>query len=241
MTTEECHRGGRGSLPRSPRWLIARHRRPKVTVYEWVAKGPKVCMYRSHHDAQVQVPNGLMGALYIGKLNLPAGTHVDKDVTMVLNDAGTIGLSLNGRSFPATTAYTMKLGQTMLVNYFNEGLQIHPMHLHAPHGLVIAKDGVELKQPYYSDTIDVAPGERWSVLYTFTNPGVWGWHCHILSPRGDATRLPIHGDRGDREVAARARARRPRPAVRGDRRRLVTAAVGASTHREGAEAVARAV
>ena len=35
-------------------------------TYEWVAKGPKVCMYHSHHDAQVQVPNGLVGALYIG-------------------------------------------------------------------------------------------------------------------------------------------------------------------------------
>ena len=31
---------------------------------------------------------------------LPAGTSVDQEVTMVLNDAGTIGLSLNGRSFP---------------------------------------------------------------------------------------------------------------------------------------------
>ena len=79
-------------------------------TYEWVAKGPKVCMYHSHHDAQVQVPNGLVGALYIGQLNLPAGTKVDHEVTMVLNDAGTIGLSLNGRSFPATQGYVVKAG-----------------------------------------------------------------------------------------------------------------------------------
>jgi FtsP/CotA-like multicopper oxidase with cupredoxin domain len=150
-------------------------------TYEWIATGPKVCMYHSHHNAQVQVPNGLLGALYIGQLDLPAGTRVDQEVTMVLNDAGTIGLSLNGRSFPATTGYVVKKGQTMLVHYFNEGLQIHPMHLHQPHGLVIAKDGVELEQPYYSDTINVAPGERFSVLYTFESPGVWAWHCHILT------------------------------------------------------------
>jgi len=150
-------------------------------TYEWVATGPKVCMYHSHHNAQVQVPNGLLGALYIGDLDLPAGTSVDQEVTMVLNDAGTIGLSLNGRSFPATTGYVIGRGETMLVHYFNEGLQIHPMHLHQPHGLVVAKDGVELAQPYYSDTINVAPGERFSVLYTFENPGVWAWHCHILT------------------------------------------------------------
>jgi uncharacterized cupredoxin-like copper-binding protein len=150
-------------------------------TYEWVAKGPKVCMYHSHHDAQVQVPNGLVGALYIGQLNLPSGTKVDHEVTMVLNDAGTIGLSLNGRSFPATQGYVVKQGETMLVHYFNEGLQVHPMHLHQPHGLVVAKDGVELEQPYLSDTVLVAPGERWSVLYTFTEKGVWAWHCHILT------------------------------------------------------------
>jgi uncharacterized cupredoxin-like copper-binding protein len=150
-------------------------------TYEWVATGPKVCMYHSHHNAQVQVPNGLLGALYIGELDLPSGTQVDQEVTMVLNDAGTIGLSLNGRSFPATTGYVIGQGETMLVHYFNEGLQIHPMHLHQPHGLVVAKDGVELTQPYYSDTINVAPGERFSVLYTFENPGVWAWHCHILT------------------------------------------------------------
>ena len=69
----------------------------------------------------------------------------------------------------------------MLVHYFNEGLQVHPMHLHQPHGLVVAKDGVELEQPYLSDTVLVAPGERWSVLYTFTEKGVWAWHCHILT------------------------------------------------------------
>ena len=27
----------------------------------------------------------------------------------------------------------------------------------------------------------MAPGERFSVLYTFENPGVWAWHCHILT------------------------------------------------------------
>ncbi len=150
-------------------------------TYEWVAKGPKVCMYHSHHNAQVQVPNGLVGALYIGDLTLPAGTQVDREVTMVLNDAGTIGLSLNGRSFPATQGYVVKRGETMLVHYFNEGMQVHPMHLHQPHGLVVAKDGVELPQPFLSDTISVAPGERWSVLYTFEEPGVWAWHCHILT------------------------------------------------------------
>ncbi|HEX9259627.1 MAG TPA: multicopper oxidase domain-containing protein [Acidimicrobiales bacterium] len=159
--------------------------RPGETfTYEWTvpAEGtPSVCMYHSHHNAQVQVPNGLVGAMYVGRLPLPEGKKADQEVTMVLNDAGTIGLSLNGRSFPGTTGYVAKKGTSMLVHYYNEGLQIHPMHLHQPHGLVVAKDGVPLPQPFLSDTVSVAPGERWSVLYEFTEPGVWAWHCHILT------------------------------------------------------------
>ncbi|MFM8002559.1 MAG: multicopper oxidase domain-containing protein, partial [Actinomycetota bacterium] len=35
-------------------------------AYEFEAKEPAVGMYHSHHNAQVQVPNGLAGALLIG-------------------------------------------------------------------------------------------------------------------------------------------------------------------------------
>jgi FtsP/CotA-like multicopper oxidase with cupredoxin domain len=106
---------------------------------------------------------------------------VKQTINMVLNDAGTLGLSLNGKSFPATEPYSLRVGESILVHYFNEGLTAHPMHLHQPTGWVIAKDGVPLAEPFPSDTINVAPGERWTVVYTATDPGVWAWHCHILN------------------------------------------------------------
>ena len=43
------------------------------------------------------------------------------------------------------------------------------------------EDGVPLDEPMPSDTINVAPGERFTVLYNFAQPGVWAWHCHILN------------------------------------------------------------
>jgi FtsP/CotA-like multicopper oxidase with cupredoxin domain len=105
----------------------------------------------------------------------------EQEVMMVLNDAGTIGLSLNGKSFPATSPYSLKVGESMVVHYFNEGLMTHPMHMHQPSGLVVARDGAVLDSPYFADTINVAPGERWTVVYTAQDPGVWAWHCHILT------------------------------------------------------------
>jgi len=156
-------------------------------TYEFVAKGPAVGIYHSHHDAQVQVPNGLFGAFTIGDMPIPQElidkgyTQVDKSMNMVLNDAGTIGLSLNGKSFPGTEPTTLGVGQVLEVNYLNEGLQAHPMHLHQPVGWIIAKDGVPLDHPLPGDTINIAPGERYTVLYKAVEPGVWAWHCHILN------------------------------------------------------------
>ena len=160
--------------------------------YEFTALEASVGMYHSHHNAQVQVPNGLAGALIIGDWKemgmKAAGSKVsdtdgkaEQEVMMVLNDAGTIGLSLNGKSFPATAPYSLKVGETMVVHYFNEGLLTHPMHMHQPSGLVVARDGKLLAAPYFADTINIAPGERWTVVYTAQDPGVWAWHCHILT------------------------------------------------------------
>jgi manganese oxidase len=158
--------------------------------YEFTAKKPAYGMYHSHHHAEHQVPDGLLGVFQIGNAPVPAGTPaVTQEIPMVLNDAGAIGLSLNGKSFPATAPVMAKVGETVEITYYNEGLQIHPMHLHGIPQQVIAKDGIPLAQPYSADTISVAPGERYTVLvrptaeHLATNggPGVWAYHCHILN------------------------------------------------------------
>jgi uncharacterized cupredoxin-like copper-binding protein len=161
-------------------------------TYEWTATEPSVGMYHSHHNAQVQVPNGLAGAILIGDWKSmamaaaggrtnDANNVAEQEVVMVLNDSGTIGLSLNGKSFPATSPYSLEIGESMVVHYYNEGNMTHPMHLHQPSGLVVAKDGKVLESPFWADTLNVAPGERWTVVYTPKDAGVWAWHCHILT------------------------------------------------------------
>jgi len=161
-------------------------------VYEFTAAKPAIGMYHAHHHAQMQVPNGLFGVFIIGEtplpygevisgIEIPEGLEIAQEIPMVLNDAGVIGLSLNGKSFPATEPYVGKVGDWVVVHYYNEGLQIHPMHQHQFPQLVFAKDGIPLDHPYWADTVNVAPGERYSVLYQLSDPGVWVWHCHILT------------------------------------------------------------
>ena len=121
--------------------------------------------------------SGLLGAFVVHD---PADPPVAVDYTMVLND-GPLGFTINGKGFPATEPIVARLGDTVRVRYLNEGLQIHPMHLHGIAQEVIAKDGYPLPQPYTADTIMVAPGERLDVLVRATEPGTWAFHCHILN------------------------------------------------------------
>ena len=156
-------------------------------VYEFEALEPAVGIYHSHNGAS-QVLDGLFGTFTVGQMQTPDvlldqgfKATPDQTIEMTLNDAGVIGLSLNGKSFPATQAYSGTVGDTVMVHYQNEGLMAHPMHLHQPLGWIIAKDGRELLVPIPGDTINIAPGERYTVLLKLTDPGVWAWHCHILT------------------------------------------------------------
>ncbi len=161
-------------------------------TYEFTTPRVAVAMYHAHHHGQMQVPNGLFGVFITGDLPLPTGKtiggvklpneiKISQRIPMVLNDAGVIGLSLNGKGFPATQPYTSKVGDWIMVDYFNEGLQVHPMHQHRFFQLVIAKDGIPLDAPYWVDTLNVAPGERYTVIMQTDAKGVWVWHCHILT------------------------------------------------------------
>jgi len=157
-------------------------------TYSFTAQAtPAVGMYHSHHNAVTQVPNGLAGTFLVGHLPVPAGVTVAQEQIMMVNDAGTIGLAINGKSFPATTPVAAAKDDWIQVHYLNEGLMAHPMHLHGVGQLVIAKDGFPLPQPYEADTINVAPGERYTVLVHATEVGTWAWHCHILTHAEGAT------------------------------------------------------
>jgi FtsP/CotA-like multicopper oxidase with cupredoxin domain len=122
----------------------------------------------------------MFGAFIIEPQDKSREPQVDGDYTMVLNDSG-LGYTINGKSFPYTQPIIAKLGQRIRVRFMNEGLMIHPMHLHGMPKLVFAKDGYPLPQPFMCDTLNIAPGERWDVVIDCTNPGVWAFHCHILT------------------------------------------------------------
>ncbi|HEU4700457.1 MAG TPA: copper oxidase [Gemmatimonadales bacterium] len=149
-------------------------------TYEFTVPNAGSHMYHSHHNSAYQTPMGLLGAFLVEPKRPARIEKADLDYTMILND-GMHGFTLNGKSFPATEPIKAKLGQKVRIRYMNEGSMIHPMHLHGMHMTVFAKDGWLQPQPWKCDTLNIAPGERWDVIVECTNPGVWAFHCHILS------------------------------------------------------------
>ncbi|MEP6905768.1 MAG: multicopper oxidase domain-containing protein [Gemmatimonadales bacterium] len=136
-------------------------------------------MYHSHHNSAQQVGLGLLGAFIVEPRNPSAIERADVDYTIILND-GAHGYTLNGKSFPATEPIAVKRGQKLRIRFMNEGMMIHPMHLHGMHMTIITRDGWPVPAPFRCDTLNVAPGERWDVIVNCKTPGVWAFHCHIL-------------------------------------------------------------
>jgi FtsP/CotA-like multicopper oxidase with cupredoxin domain len=152
-------------------------------VYEWTIREGNAGshMYHSHHNSAFQVTHGLLGAFIIEPKDRSKLPEYDKEYTLILND-GPIGqFTINGKSFPAGEPIVAKQGEKVLLRFMNEGLMIHPMHLHGMPMTVIATDGQTFPQPWMCDTLNIAPGQRWDAIVHATEPGIWAFHCHILS------------------------------------------------------------
>lgn len=152
----------------------------ETATFEFTVRNSGTHMYHSHHNAAEQVTKGLLGAFVVEPKDKSNEPVVTADYVMVLNDSA-LGFTINGKEFPHTQPIIAKLGDKIRVRYMNEGLMIHPMHLHGIPQLVIAKDGYNLPMPFMCDTLNVAPGERYDVIIDCTEAGAWAFHCHILT------------------------------------------------------------
>jgi manganese oxidase len=153
-------------------------------TYEFTARTVGSHMYHSHHNATDQVGRGLLGAFIVHPRNESERVErkygVSQDIVWISNDS-LGGFTINGRGFPATAPIVATLGEKILIRFMNEGVMMHPWHLHGMPMRVVARDGYELGSAAFTcDTLGVNPGERWDVVIDCDEPGAWAFHCHIL-------------------------------------------------------------
>jgi len=149
-------------------------------AYEFRAGRSGSLMYHSHHNATDQVGRGLLGGFVVDPKSPTADDIVDRDYVWISNDA-LGGFTINGHGFPAVVPVLAAVGETVRIRFMNEGVMMHPWHLHGYRMRVVARDGYPLGSAAFDcDTLGVNPGERFDVNVTADRPGIWAFHCHIL-------------------------------------------------------------
>jgi|FLYL01.1.fsa_nt_gi FtsP/CotA-like multicopper oxidase with cupredoxin domain len=80
-----------------------------------------------------------------------------------------------GKTVPVISA---KAGEVLRVHVINIGDQIHSFHAHS----VSHISAGELQgRRWTANTLPLAPGSADTLQFTFTNPGLWLFHCHVVS------------------------------------------------------------
>lgn len=167
-------------------------------TYEFTAIQHGTYFYHPHAKPDRTQALGLYGALIIDPANASDEVAADHEYVIQLQEwLKREGLTypampmdgmqpnyftINGRAYPATETIHMKLGQTLKVRFIgtNSGF-IHPMHIHGGPFEVVARDGETIPPSarYSADTVNIAPGQRYDVIWKARQPGKWLIHCHI--------------------------------------------------------------
>ena len=89
--------------------------------------------------------------------------------------------SVNGHLYPNMPMFVVSEGDVVHVRISNHSGEVHPMHLHGHHGVVLARNGVRATgSPWWFDSLDVENGATYDVVFLADNPGIWMDHCHNL-------------------------------------------------------------
>ena len=89
--------------------------------------------------------------------------------------------TINGRRFPDVPMYTVVQGDVVVMRVENRSGEVHPMHLHGHHAVVLSHNGVAATgSPWWVDSLNVPDGDEFEIAFLADNPGVWMDHCHNL-------------------------------------------------------------
>lgn len=168
--------------------------------YRFIAPHAGTFMYHSHgEESRDQMDRGLYAPFIID----PQGADpvaADREVILALGnwmivdgmtemDAMSMAydyFTINGKSFPATESIDVNQGELVRLRFINPSQTVHPMHLHGTDMAVIAKDGEALPEPQRLNTLDIAQGETYDVVFRADAPGTWLLHCHDLHHASNA-------------------------------------------------------
>jgi FtsP/CotA-like multicopper oxidase with cupredoxin domain len=94
--------------------------------------------------------------------------------------------SINGHLYPNVPMYVVREGDVVVMHIENRSSEVHPMHLHGHHAVVLTRNGVAVTgSPWWIDSLNVAANESYDLAFRANNPGIWMDHCHNLKHAAD--------------------------------------------------------
>ncbi|GIH28676.1 hypothetical protein Aph01nite_69860 [Acrocarpospora phusangensis] len=89
--------------------------------------------------------------------------------------------TVNGSIFPDVPMFVVNEGDVVRMRISNHSGDVHPMHLHGHHAVVLSRNGIPAAgSPWWVDSLNVADGESYEIAFVADNPGIWMDHCHNL-------------------------------------------------------------
>ncbi|MGH8893994.1 MAG: multicopper oxidase family protein [Actinomycetes bacterium] len=89
--------------------------------------------------------------------------------------------TINGNLFPDVPMYIVDEGDVVRMTIKNTSGDVHPMHLHGHHAIVLSRNGVDATgSPWWVDSLQVEDDETFEIAFVADNPGIWMDHCHNL-------------------------------------------------------------
>ncbi len=138
----------------------------------------------------------------------PGGVAFDREYTMLLSEVDAAGhertrianagdaprydwsrfsanyFLINGLAYPHTmqspaTAMEAQRGDRVLIRAINAGRMAHAMHLHGYHFQIVGVNGHPWSQGPLKDTVLIAPGESFELLFVADQDGQFPFHDHF--------------------------------------------------------------
>lgn len=128
-----------------------------------------IFMAETGHETEGEnVPRYIMNGL-----GIPGGEHT---LEQIYRDGGfdAVAAQLN-KTVPAITA---KAGEEMRVHVINIGDQIHSFHAHNVNHI---SEGALQGRMWPANVLPLIPGAADTLRLTFTKPGLWLFHCHVVN------------------------------------------------------------
>ena len=89
--------------------------------------------------------------------------------------------SIKGHLYPNVPVYVVREGDVVAMRIDNRSGQVHPMHLHGHHAVVLSRNGVPATGSlWWMDSLNVLPKETYDIAFVANNLGICMEHCHNL-------------------------------------------------------------